>query len=147
MEIRRAIEGRLPALVGADTTYTYVYVRDAADAIFRALVNAETVGRSYLIGDQRATTRDYFNLIGKLAGVAVPSRNIAEKWLMPIARGMEWIARGTGRRPVLPVDVLKTTMAGSLLFDATRSIDELGMTYTPLETALAESIREIREAA
>lgn len=147
MEIRRAVEGRLPALVGAETTYTYVYVRDAAEAIFRALVTPEAVGQSYLIGNQRATTREYFNLIGKLAGVSVPSRNIPENWLMPVARGMEYIARGTGRRPVLPVDVLKTTMAGSLLFDATRSIDELGMTYTLLETALAESIRDIRKSA
>ena len=146
MEIRRAIEGGLPALVGADTTYTYVYVRDAVDAIFRALLKLDAIGQSYLIGNQRASTRDYFNLIGKIAGVSVPSRNIPESWLMPLARGMEWIARGTGRRPVLPIDVLKTTMAGSLLFDATRSIDELGVTYTPLETALAESIRDIKDA-
>ena len=57
------------------------------------------------------------------------------------------ISRRTGRRPLLPLDVLKTTAAGSLLFDARRSIEELGMTYTPLETALAESIEEIRAAA
>ena len=147
MEVRRAVEGRMPALVGADTTYTYVYVRDAADAIFRALVKHDSVGRSYLIGDQRATTRDYFNTIGRLAGVMIPSRNIPESWLMPFAKGMEMVARRTGKRPLLPVDVLKTTAAGSLLFDAGRSIAELGMTYTPLETALEESINEIRLSA
>ena len=137
----------MPALVGADTTYTYVYVRDAADAIFRALVKPDSVGRSYLIGNQRATTRDYFNTIGKLAGVTIPSRNIPESWLMPFAKGMEMISRRTGKRPVLPVDVLKTTAAGSLLFDPGRSIKELGMTYTPLETALEESVSEIRLSA
>ncbi len=147
MEVRRAVEGRLPALVGADTTYTYVYVRDAADAIARALLKKDSVGQRYLIGNQRATTRDYFNTIGKLAGVPMPSRNIPEKWLMPVARGLEVIARRTGKRPVLPGDVLKTTAAGSLLFDASRSVDELGMSYTPLETALAESVSEIRETA
>jgi dihydroflavonol-4-reductase len=147
MEVRRAVEGKLPALVGADTTYTYVYVRDAAEAIVRALTHKDSVGRKYLIGNQRATTREYFNIIGRLSGVSIPDRNIPEKWLMPVARGMELVSRRTGRRPVLPLDVLKTTAAGSLLFDASRSVDELGMTYTPLETALAESVEEIRLSA
>jgi dihydroflavonol-4-reductase len=147
MEVRRAVEGKLPALVGADTTYTYVYVRDAADAITRALVKEDAIGQSYLIGNQRATTRDYFNTIGRLAAVSVPHWNIPESWLMPLARGMDALSRRTGRRPILPLDVLKTTAAGSLLFDARRSIEELGMTYTPLEAALAESIGEIRAAA
>jgi dihydroflavonol-4-reductase len=147
MEVRRAVEGKLPALVGADTTYTYLYVRDAADAITRALAKEDSIGQSYLVGNQRATTRDYFNTIGRLAEVSVPHWNIPESWLMPLARGMDAVSRRTGRRPVLPLDVLKTTAAGSLLFDARRSIEELGMTYTPLETALAESIDEIRAIA
>lgn len=147
MEVRRAVEGKLPALVGAGTTYTYLYVRDAADAVYRALDQTDTIGQSYLIGNQRATTRDYFNTIGRLASVSVPRWNIPESWLMPLARGMDVVARRTGKRPVLPLDVLKTTAAGSLLFDARRSIEELGMTYTPLETALAEAINEIRETA
>lgn len=147
MEVRRAVAGKLPALVGAETVYTYVYVRDAADAIARALVKKDAVGQRYLIGNQRATTREYFNMIGRLAAVAVPRWNIPEAWLMPLARGMDAVSRRTGKRPVLPLDVLKTTAAGSLLFDARRSVEELGMTYTPLETALAEAVDEIRVAA
>jgi len=147
MEVRRAVEGKLPALVGADTTYTYVYVLDAADAINRALLKEDAVGQRYLVGNQRATTREYFNIIGRLAAVGVPRWNIPEAWLMPLARGMDAVARHTGKRPIIPLDVLRTTAAGSLLFDASRSIEELGMTYTPLETALAEAIDEIRSAA
>lgn len=146
MEIKRAVEGKLPALVGADTTYTYVYVKDAADAIAAALLKKDTVGRRYLIGNQRSTTRDYFKTIARLAGVPAPDRNIPESVLLPLAIGLELIARWTGKRPMLPVDVLKTTAAGSLLFDASRSIEELGMSYTPLETALAESVAQIMSA-
>ncbi len=147
MEVRRAVEGKLPALVGADTTYTYVYIRDAAEAIVRALLKEGSVGRKYLIGNQRATTREYFDIIGSLSGVRIPDRNIPERWLMPVAMGMELISRRTGRRPVLPLDVLKTTAAGSLLFDASRSERELGMSYTLLSAALAESVEEIRLSA
>lgn len=144
MEVRRAVENRLPALVGADTTYTYVYVKDAAEAIVRALFKDDTIGNSYLIGDQRATTRAYFDTIGALADVTIPRTNIPEAWLMPVAKTMEWIANRTGRRPVIPVDVIKTTAAGSLLFDASLGKKALGLTYTPLESALAEAVEEIR---
>lgn len=143
MEVRRAIEKRMPALVGADTTYTYLYVKDAAEAITRTLLQSNTVGRKYLIGDQRATTREYFNTIGDLAGVPIPTLNIPENWLMPAARIMSWISKRSGSRPIIPMDVIKTTAAGSLLFKPDRAINDLHMRYTPLKHALAESIEDI----
>ncbi len=144
MEVRRAVEGRLPALVGADTKYTYVHVRDAAEAIVRALLHPGSIGRRYLIGTERATTRDYFAIIGELADVPVPRINLPERWLLPVARLWEKVAARTGRRPALPVDILRTTAAGSLVFDGSRAQRELGMEYTPLRTALAEAVEEIR---
>lgn len=144
MEVARAVEKRLPALVGADTTYTYVYVQDAAEAIVRALLKPGNQGEKYLIGDQRATTREYFNLIGEIAGVPIPTRNIPESWLLPIATAMEYVARATGRRPAIPLDVIKTTAAGSLLFDSDYAKKELKMKYTPLRHALEEAVEQIR---
>ncbi|MBT8138787.1 MAG: NAD-dependent epimerase/dehydratase family protein [Gammaproteobacteria bacterium] len=143
MEVRRAVEKKMPALVGADTTYTYLYRGDAAEAITRALLKDDAVGDAFLIGDQRATTREYFNKIGRIAGVPIPKRNIPEKLLIPFAKGLERIARLTGKRPELPLDVLNTVAAGSLLFDASHSKEALGMQYTSLDKALQESVAEI----
>ena len=144
MEVRRAVEKKLPALVGADTVYTYVYVRDAAEAIVRALLNPDTVGRRYLIGTERASTREYFEIIGALADVPVPRLNLPESALLPVAKLLEKIAHRTGARPALPVDILKTTAAGSLLFDGSRAVDELELTYVPLREALREAVEEIQ---
>ncbi len=145
MEVKRAVNKKMPALVGADTTYTYVYIGDAAESIVRVLLKDDTVGKRYLIGTERASTREYFNKIGKIANVPIPNINIPEKLLLPLAKYMEWVSRFTGKRPVLPLDVLKTTAAGSLIFDGTRAVKELGMVYTSLDVALAESIRDIRK--
>ena len=144
MEVRRAVERRLPALVGENTRYTYVHVRDAAEAIVRALLSPKSVGRRYLIGTERASTREYFELIGEIANVPIPHRNLSERLLMPLAKVLEKASRFSGRRPSLPVDILKTTAAGSLLFDGSRAIDELGMEYTPLRVALREAVDELR---
>ena len=81
MEVRRAVEGNMPALVGADTTYTYVYLGDAVESIAQALMLEETIGERYLVGTERASTREYFNLIGDLAGVPMPNLNIPESIL------------------------------------------------------------------
>ena len=145
MEVKRAIDGRLPALVGADTTYTYLHVRDAAEAIVRALLSPKSLGRRYLIGTERATTREYFEIIGELAGVSIPDRNLPEGLMLPVARILEKVASLTGKRPALPVDILKTTAAGSLVFDGSRAQEELGMRYTPLREALREAVEEIRD--
>lgn len=145
MEVRRAVEGNMPALVGADTTYTYVYLGDAVESIAQALMREETIGERYLVGTERATTREYFNLIGDLAGVSMPDLNIPESILKPIASVMELASRVTGVRPMLPLDVLKTTSAGSLLFDGSKAQKGLGINYTPLSTALAESVEEIQQ--
>lgn len=145
MEIERAVKGQLPALVGADTVYTFVYRYDAAKAIVNSLLSEQSTGKRYLIGNQRMSTRDYFNLIASIAGVKAPRINIPERRLLAVARGMERVSRFTGRRPLIPADVLQTTIAGSLLFSAERSERELGMQYTPLSHALREAIEEIRE--
>jgi dihydroflavonol-4-reductase len=144
MEVRRAVKGRLPALVGADTTFTYVYLRDAAEAIARALLREETIGRSYLIGGERATTREYFQMIGDLADVPVPTWNIPEAFVLPVAQILERVSAWTGVRPAVPADVIRTSAAGSLLFSPDRSEKELGMEYTPLRTALSEAVAELR---
>ena len=144
MEVARAVERRLPVLVGADTTYTYLYVGDAAEAIVRALLLPQSLGRRYLIGTERASTREYFELIGDIADVPVPRFNLPESALLPLARVLEKAAAWTGRRPPLPVDILKTTAAGSLVFDGNRAQKELGMTYTSLRQALEEAVEEIR---
>ena len=61
-----------------------------------------------------------------------------------MARLLTAIARWTGRRPLVSADIIRTTLAGSLLFDGSKAERELGIRYTPLRTALAEAVAEIR---
>jgi hypothetical protein len=82
-------------------------------------------------------------MIGELAGVSVPRLNVPEAYVLPLARVLEQVARWTGVRSLIPVDVLETTAAGSLLFETKRSERELGMAYTPLRVALGEAVEEI----
>jgi len=142
MEVRRAARGMLPVLVGADKTFTYLYRGDAAEAIVRALLSPKSVGRSYLIGVERATTREYFEMISELAGARPPSWNVPEAVALPLARLLGRVSRWAGVRPPVAPDVIATSAAGSLLFRADRSVEELGLRYTPLRFALDEAVKD-----
>jgi hypothetical protein len=79
--------------------------------------------------------------------VKVPSRNIPEALLIPVAKVMEVISKFSGKRPELPLDVIKTTAAGSLLFDASVSEKELGMQYHSLKIALGDAVKDFQKTA
>ncbi len=147
MEVRRLAEGRIPALVGADKTFTYVHVRDAALAIVRAAEKPDSVGERYLVGDERVTTREYFQIIGDLTGVPLPKLNIPDSVVLSVAKLLTAMSRWTGKRPLVPEDLIRTSAAGSLLFDGRKAQRELGIRYTPLRTALAEAVAELSAAA
>ncbi|MFT4823376.1 MAG: hypothetical protein ACI9DH_000382 [Halioglobus sp.] len=82
--------------------------------------------------------------LGELAAIPIPKFNIPENWLVPAAKVMLWISERTGARPVIPMAVIKTTAAGSLLFKPGRAINELKMRYMPLEQALTEAIEDVK---
>jgi dihydroflavonol-4-reductase len=144
MEVRNFAAGRIPALLGAEKTFTYVHIRDAALAIVRAAEKPESIGERYLVGGERATTREYFQIIGDLTGVPVPKLNIPESVMLPVAKALTALSRWTGQRPVVPEDLVRTSAAGSLLFDGHKAQREFGIRYTPLRTALAEAVAEIQ---
>jgi dihydroflavonol-4-reductase len=142
MEVREFAEGRIPALVGADKTFTYVHIRDAALAIVRAAEKPDSIGERYLVGGERVTTREYFGIISDLTGVPLPKINIPESVVLPVAKLLTAISRYTGSRPLVPEDVIRTSAAGSLLFDGRKAERDLGIRYTPLREALAEAVAE-----
>ena len=142
MRIKELISGAVPAVISSETTFTYVHVRDAAEAIVRAAERGgnERGGR-YLVGDQRLRTGEYYDLLARLSGQPRPAREVPGWLALGAGRVASWVAtRVTGAMPTAPADLVRTATAGTLLFDARRSVRELGMTYTPIQTAFAEAV-------
>ena len=132
------------ALVCADTIYTYLYVKDAIQVIKQELTNSDCIGKRYLIGNQCASTQDYFALIAQFAGQRPPALNLSEKWLMPLAKTAEKIARWSRKKPILPVDLLKTSAPGSLLFSSKKAEQNFNINYHSLAFTLEEAVKTIQ---
>ena len=142
MKIKPLVQGQIPATIASPTTFTYVHVHDAAEAIVRAAEKeGNERGEKYLVGNQRLTTSQYYDLIAELSGQPRP------RWEVPasVALGAGYVASWMGRRitganPMAPADLVRTAAKGTLLFDATKSERELGMAYTNIRVVFAEAI-------
>jgi dihydroflavonol-4-reductase len=168
MRILDLVQGAVPATIVSDVVFTYVHVRDAAEAIVRATERVSGRGGSgsssgsgsgsgssgahrrrtiavdgerWLIGDQQLSTKEFYGLIAQISGQPAPAYEIPA-WLARIsARGLTIWSNWVSRRPpAAPVDLVSTAVGGTLCFSADRSKRELGMEYTPIRTAFAEAI-------
>ena len=107
------------------------------------LEKEDVAGKRYLIGKERLTTREYFQIISDIAGVPMPKRTIGRLQTFFLARVLTALSFFTGRRPLMPIDLMRTVYRGSLLFDDARAERELGITYTPIRSALEERVDEL----
>lgn len=142
MRIKDLISGAVPATVSSETTFTYVYVRDAAEAIVRAAErDGNERGGRYLVGNQRLRTGEYYDLLAQLSGQPRPAREVPGWLALGAGRVSSWVAtRITGQMPTAPADLVRTATSGTLLFDPGRSMRELGMKYTDIRVGFAEAI-------
>ena len=140
MRIADLVSGAVPATIASDVTFTYVHVRDAAEAIVRAAEKSGNSGERYFVGDQRLTTRDFYSMIAELSGQPPPAREIPAWLAMGAARAMTFAAWLTGVPPKAPLDLVRTATAGNLCFSALKSVEQLGMSYTPIRAAFTEAV-------
>eukprot|EP00928_Gymnodinium_smaydae_P089332 TRINITY_DN73316_c0_g1_i1.p1 TRINITY_DN73316_c0_g1~~TRINITY_DN73316_c0_g1_i1.p1 ORF type:complete len:346 (+),score=70.76 TRINITY_DN73316_c0_g1_i1:153-1190(+) len=147
--VKDHIRGKIPMLVGADTNYIYVHIADVRQAIVRAAqASAEKVaGEDFFIAnsDDMMTTRHFFDLIGKHTEKPPPRSSLnltVGSWFANMAT---WVATHvTGSEPTAPADILRTAKFGSIEYSCQKSKDVLGMEYTPIDLAVAESVADVK---
>lgn len=148
--IQDFIRGRVPATGFNDSAFTYVHVRDVAEAIVRALEKPDSTGEKYLLGKEHLTNRRYSALISDISGASMPRWNFSGPLIMLAAalltgaahlfkRPPVWMMRAD-RRWVISLDSMRTTRAG-FRFDGSKAERDLGIAYTPIHTAIDEAVR------
>eukprot|EP00927_Polykrikos_kofoidii_P055307 TRINITY_DN49577_c0_g1_i1.p1 TRINITY_DN49577_c0_g1~~TRINITY_DN49577_c0_g1_i1.p1 ORF type:complete len:376 (-),score=33.04 TRINITY_DN49577_c0_g1_i1:193-1320(-) len=147
--IRDFIQGKIPLLVGPDTKFIYVHIRDVRKALL-AVVDASSdvvSGEDFFIGNcnDAMTTRCFFDVIGKLVGRKVPTHSLnltIGYWLSVV---MTWISSNfTGLEPTAPADVVRTALHGSIEYSCEKSVSVLGLSYTPIDVAISESVADVK---
>ena len=132
---------RLPAISLEGAVLTYVHVRDVAEAIVQALEKQDNVGERYLVGKHQLSLGDFSRMVSEISGVPLPKVRLPDFLLAVNALLLTGLASMVKVPPIwgMSLDKVRTTRAG-YRFDGSKAERELGITYTPIRTALEEAI-------
>lgn len=132
-------EGNLPGII--DTNMAFVDARDVAAALIRAAESGER-GRRYLAAGRTLHMSEVYKVMEEVTEVKAPRLRMPNWLLLSYAACSELWARISGR-PVL----LSWAGARSLLdegpravFDSSRAVRELGISFRPLSESLRDSL-------
>jgi dihydroflavonol-4-reductase len=144
--IQDLIHGRVPARVLEDSIFTFVHVKDVAEAIVRAADKENNIGEKYLVGKQQFTWGEINRMVSEISGVALPKMRLPDFLTMFNARFLTLVANITKKPPLwgMAIDQIRTMKEG-VQVDGSKAERELGISYTPINVALKEAIESYRE--
>ncbi len=133
--------GKRSAYLDADLNL--IDVRDVAAGMALAMAKG-TPSRRYLLGAENWSVKRVFEFVADQCGVPRPTWEVPYGLALAAAYVGEFVADlVTGRPPAATVTGVK--LAGrSMLFDATSSLRELGLSPRPVEDALREGLADLR---
>jgi dihydroflavonol-4-reductase len=133
--VQNLINRRLPATVFNNKIFSFVCVKDVAQAIVNALEKENNIGEKYLIGNCRLKWKEINKLISETSGVPLPKINLPDIITMMNAYLLTGLANLIKKPPLcnMSIDQMKVMKKGFSV-DGTKAEKELGIKYTPIET-------------
>jgi dihydroflavonol-4-reductase len=126
-----------------DAELNLIDVRDIAAGMVSALERGRT-GVRYLLGAENWSIHRVFSQVAKLVGVGEPRWRVPYPVALAAAYVSEFIADSiTARIPAATVTGVKLARR-RMHFDASRSLEELGLAPRPVGTSIAETIAWFR---
>ena len=133
--VQNLINKKLPATVFNNRMFSFVCVKDVAQAIVNALEKENNIGEKYLIGNCRLKWKEINKLISETSGVPLPRIKLPEMITMMNAYLLTGLANLIKKPPLwdMSIDQMKVMKKGFSV-DGTKAEKELGIKYTPIET-------------
>ncbi len=139
--IQDLINRRVPARVLENSIFTFVHVRDVAEAIVRAAEKENNIGEKYLVGKHQFTWGEISRMISEISGVALPKMRLPDFLTVFNARFLTLVADLIKKPPLwgMAIEQIRTMKEG-VQADGSKVERELGISYTPIRVALEEAI-------
>jgi dihydroflavonol-4-reductase len=142
-DVRLLLEGAVPAVPAGGLSF--VDVRDAADAMFRAMERGRG-GERYLVGGCNLTVADFFGRLSRIGRVRAPWLPMPRSWQVA-SLGAQLIERVAARLGVpTRVDAVSVEMAQCFWYvDSTKAERELGWSARDPGITLYDTITDLRD--
>lgn len=137
--VNDVVLGKLPGLLPG--SFSVVDARDVA----RAQISAAELGQRgerYLAAGRHMTMQELVPLLGKIAGIKTPTRNLPFSLLYLLAAAQELYARISGKPILLSLATVRLMRkeAGRSHFNHTKSEQKLQLQFRPIEQTVADTV-------
>jgi dihydroflavonol-4-reductase len=142
--IKNLVRHKMPAQVLTGAGFSFVYVGDVCQAIVQALEKEGNFGEKYLVSGANLTFGELNRLIGDVAGIWLPPLRLPDAVTSLNATLLTALSKLTKRPPWLDLSVDQVAlMKQGFVVDASKAERELGLRYTPIRSALEETIASL----
>ncbi|HVN93829.1 MAG TPA: SDR family oxidoreductase [Terracidiphilus sp.] len=137
------LSGKIPGILPG--AFSIVDVRDVAHAMLMAACQGRN-GERYLAAGRAVSSTEYLALLAAIAGRKCPTRRIPRTALYAFASACECWARLTHRPAALSLAAMRLLdqRLDRLQFDHTKSKNELGLEFRPIESTLSDEVAWFR---
>lgn len=143
--IRNLIHRKMPSTVFDDRVFTFVHVKDVAEAIVRAAEKENNIGQKYIIGKYQLTFGEINRMVSEISRVPLPKFKLPDFMAMFNAHLLTWVANLIKKPPLwgMAIDQIRAMKEG-VRADGSKAERELGINYTPIRVALEEAIASFK---
>lgn len=137
--VNDVVQGKLPGLLPG--SFSVVDARDVAKAQISAAERGQR-GERYLAAGRHMTMQELVPLVGQIAGIKTPTRNLPFLLLYLLAAAQELYAKISGQPILLSLATVRLMRkeAGRSHFIHTKSEQQLQLKFRPIEQTVADTV-------
>jgi dihydroflavonol-4-reductase len=121
----------------------FAYVGDIAKAMANALEKGRA-GQSYIVGGENLSYQEFFTKVAKAAGARPPNFVIPKPFVLLGGAIGGLVEKMTGKPALFNPRIAKFACMGTY-YSSEKAIKELDMPQTPVDQAIEESIKSLKE--
>ena len=126
-----------------DSGGNFVDVEDVARGHILAAQKGR-IGERYILGNENLSMKDYFALIGEVAGVEPPKRKMPYPLAITMAYGFQFLSAIAKKPPVITPSMVRMIRSPAY-FDCSKAVNELGLPQTPVRETVEKAVNWFRE--
>ncbi len=138
--VRQFVNRPLPFTPGGGRNF--VHARDVARAMVTALREGRC-GETYIAAGENLSYKDFFSRVARLAGSRAPRFVLPEAVVLAGGAAGSLVGKLRRKPPALSLDVARLSCLDAY-YSNRKAKRELGLESTPIDTAIADSIRGLR---
>ena len=143
MLIKKYIKGTWRIIPGTGKQIgNYAYIGDVVNGHILAMENG-IPGEKYILGGDNISYNDFFELLAEVSGKKTKMFHIPFPMMLRVSKFELFMAETFGKPPLITPPWIKRYLQNRLL-SSQKAVNELNYTITPLDQAIAKTIKWLK---